>query len=315
MTAWTTANIPSQAGKLAIVTGATGGLGYETALALAGAGAEVILAGRNPDKGDAALAAIRGGQPGAAVSFERVDLASLDSVAAFAGRMLAADRPIDLLINNAGVMALPKRQETADGFEQQLGTNYLSHFALTGRLLPLLRRADRPRVVQLSSVAHRNGRLDFGDLQAERRYQPWAVYSQSKLAMLVFAMELQRRSDANGWGLVSVAAHPGWARTDLIANGPAAGAGRRLMLAMENVIFPLLGQSAAAGALPTLYAATAPEVRGGEYYGPLGAGERRGAPGRAEISQQAWDLAAAARLWEESERLTGVSFAARRAAA
>jgi NAD(P)-dependent dehydrogenase (short-subunit alcohol dehydrogenase family) len=311
MTAWTTANIPAQDGKRAIVTGATGGLGYEVALALAAAGADVILAGRNPAKGQAALDAIRARHSAAAARFELLDLASLDSVAAFAERMESEGRPIDILINNAGVMGLPRRQTTADGFEMQFGTNYLGHYALTARLLPLLRRAERPRVVQVSSVTHRGGRINFADLQSERAYRPLALYGDTKLAMLMFALELQRRSDAAGWGLISNAAHPGWARTDLIANGPGSGGG---LLMKFHFLVAALSQSAAAGALPILYAATAPEAHGGAYYGPDGFREMKGAPARAMIANQAHDMAAAARLWDESERLTGVSFAGRRAA-
>jgi len=221
MAKWTTNDIPPQKGKLAIVTG-TGGLGYETALALAAAGAETIVAGRNETKGRETIRKILALSPRAAVRFEKLDLADLASVAAFAGRMLAADRPIDILVNNAGVMTPPQRQSTVDGFELQFGTNYLGHFAMTARLLPLL-RGNGARVVQVSSGAHRmGGAIHFDDLQWERSYKPWAAYAQSKLAMVLFALELQRRSDANGWGIRSNAAHPGFARTELIANGPGA---------------------------------------------------------------------------------------------
>ncbi|UQV17916.1 SDR family oxidoreductase [Brevundimonas albigilva] len=252
MATWTTDDIPDQRGRLAIVTGATGGLGLETALALAGAGAEVVLAGRNPLKGDRAERMIRDRHPHAEVRFGLADLADLASIAAFGDRLLADGRPIDILVNNAGVMALPRRETTADGFERQFGVNYLSHFALTGRLLPLL-TAGRARVVQLSSMAHHGGRIRLDDLNHAHGYRPWPVYQQSKLAMLMFAVELQRRSDAHGWGLTSVAAHPGVANTDLMSNGPGGltGFGARLFL-------PLLTHSAAAGALPSLMAATLP---------------------------------------------------------
>ncbi|WP_279358947.1 SDR family oxidoreductase [Methylobacterium indicum] len=303
MADWTLADLPSQAGRTAIVTG-TGGLGLEDALALAGAGAEVIVAGRNPDKGAAALARIRQTVPGARVAFELLDLASLASVAAFAERMAGGCDRIDLLINNAAVMAPPTRQVSADGHELQFATNHLGHFALTARLLPLLRRADAPRVVSLSSVAARSGRLAFDDLQAERAYRPMAVYSQSKLACLMFALELQRRSDAAGWGLVSVAAHPGIARTDLLPNG----AGPRSAAGLARSLLWFLFQPVAQGALPTLYAATAPAAKAGGYYGPVRLGETRGAPGPARIPVQALDEAAAARLWETSERLAGMRF-------
>ena len=304
MPPWTTADIPSQAGRSALVTG-TGGLGYETALALARAGGEVILAGRSPDKGATSVAAIKAAAPGADIRFEALDLAILASVAALCGRLGAQRKSLDVLINNAGVMAPPRRQVTADGFELQFGTNYLGHFALTAGLLPLLRAGAGPRVVNLSSVAHRQGRIQFGDLQFERRYVPWGAYAQSKLAMLMFALELQRRSDAAGWGLMSNAAHPGFARTELIANGPGAAGP---IGAVSRLMGGLVGQSAAAGALPTLMAATAPNAKGGAYYGPTGLFEIVGPPGPAAISALARDPMAAARLWGVSETLTGVRF-------
>jgi len=306
MAAFTLDDLPDLAGRLAIITGATGGLGLETALGLAGAGADVILAGRNPAKGVAALAVIHRRHPSARARFEQVDLADLASVNAFADRMLAEGRPIDILINNAGVMALPKRQTTADGFEVQFGTNYLSHFALTARLLPLL-TAGRARVVQLSSVAHRGGRIRLDDLNAETGYRAWPVYQQSKLAMLMFALELDRRSRANGWDLTSVAAHPGFARTDLIANGPAAEGGA-LFRWGSGLLAAVLSHSAPEGALPTLMAATLPGAAGGQYFGPQGFQEMKGPPGPAKIEPQALDSSIAARLWEASERLTGIRF-------
>lgn len=306
MTSWTTRDIPDQTGKLAVVTGATGGLGLEAALGLARAGADVILAARNADKGRAAEDLIRRRVPGARVRFEPVDLASLASVQAFAERMIWEGRPIDMLINNAGVMDLPTRRTTADGHEMQFGVNYLSHFALAARLLPLL-TAGKARVVQLSSVAHRGGRIAIEDLNAERSYRSWAIYQQSKLAMLMFAIELQRRSEANGWGLTSVAAHPGVARTDLVANG--AGTERPLRTMITRALIGALGHSAAAGALPVLMAATLPGATPGGYYGPQGPGETRGRPGVARIDRAATDAQMAARLWAESERLTGVAFA------
>ncbi len=215
----TQAEIPSQLGRTAVVTGATGGLGYETALALAKAGTEVILTGRDDRKGRSAIEKISREVTDARVSYQHLDLASLASVADFAQRMYA--RPsLDLLINNAGVMALPRRQTTADGFEMQFGTNHLGHFALTARLMPLLRRASGPRIVSVSSLAHRTGFIDFADLQGARVYSPWKAYGQSKLAALMFALELQRRNDAAGWNLLSNAAHPGFARTNLFASGP-----------------------------------------------------------------------------------------------
>ncbi len=306
MAIWTTNDIPDQSGKLVIVTGATGGLGLETALALAGAGAEVILAGRNAAKGRAAESIIRGHHHHAKVHFEVIDLASLASVAAFSERMLAADRPIDVLVNNAGVMALSARETTTDGFEMQFGTNYLSHFALTARLLPLLSAA-KARVVQVSSIAHRNGKIRLDDLNFARGYKPWPVYGQTKLAMLMFALELGRRSDAKGWGLTSVAAHPGIATTDLMANGPNAG-GNSIMARVSSLATRMIGQPAAQGALPQVMAATMPGVTGGQYFGPQGWKEVQGAPGPATIEPQALDAGVAAKLWVASEQLTGVKF-------
>jgi len=305
MSGWTTADIPPQNGRTAVITGATGGLGYETALALAGAGAVVVLTGRNDAKGRHAIEQIRGRFPDARISYETLDLANLASVADFAARFAAAHAALDLLINNAGVMALPKRQATADGFEMQFGTNYLGHYALTAHLLALLRRGDQPRVVNVSSLTHRWGAINFDDLQSQRSYAPAKAYSQSKLAMLMFALELQRRSDAAGWGLMSNAAHPGYARTDLIANGPGA---RGLLWQINKLLRPYISQSAAEGALPTLFAATSPEAKAAGYYGPNGFYELKGLPVPAKIMPQAEDAAAAARLWDVSAALTGVSF-------
>ena len=302
---WTTNDIPDISGKLAIVTGATGGLGLETALVLAAKGAEVVLAARNPSKGAEAERLIRARHPAANALFDLLDLGDLASVAAFADRHLAAGRPIDILLNNAGVMALPTRQTTVDGFEMQFGTNYLSHFALTGRLLPLLTQA-QARVIQLSSVAHRSGHIRLDDLNVTTGYSPWPVYQQSKLAMLMFAIELQRRSDAQGWGLTSVAAHPGFARTDLITNGHAGRPG--LFARGARLLEGVLSHSAADGALPILMAATLPNVAPAGYYGPTGFQEMKGPPGVAVIKPQARDAEVARRLWAESERLTGVRY-------
>ena len=304
MAPWTTADIPSQSGRSAVVTG-TGGLGYETALALARAGAEVILAGRDPGKGAVSVGRIRAQVPQANIRFAPLDLASLASVAAFAERMAAEHGTLDLLVNNAGVMMPPRRRTTADGLELQFGTNYLGHFALTAHLLPLLKAARAPRVVQVSSIAHRRAAIHFADLQWERAYRPWPSYGQSKLALLIFALELQRRSDAGGWGLMSLAAHPGIARTDLFANGPAPTGIAKLMF---GLVQPLISGSAADGAQPLLFAATAPDVVGGGYYGPSGLREMKGPVGPARIMPQAKDRAVAARLWRVSEQLAGIGF-------
>ena len=303
MQAWTMRDIPPQTGKRIVVTGATSGIGYETAKALAGSGAEVILAGRNEEKVDGAMRGIRARDPEARVHFGKLDLADLASVYAFARQMLDDGRPIDCLINNAGVMAPLRRQETADGFELQFGTNYLGHFALTAKLLPLLRGK---RVVSLASLAHRRGRIDFDDLQAARRYSPWRTYAQSKLAMLMFALELQRQSDAADWQIQSIAAHPGWANTDLIANGPASQGGA--LWAAVRWLAPFFTQSAEAGALPSLYAATAANVPAGSYIGPSGFGEMQGHPKVARIMRRALDEQSSAQLWEISKTLTGAAW-------
>jgi NAD(P)-dependent dehydrogenase (short-subunit alcohol dehydrogenase family) len=300
--ATTQAEIPSQLGKTAVVTGATGGLGYETVLALAKAGAEVILTGRDDQKGRSAIEKISREVIGAKISYEHLDLASLASITDFAQRMHVR-QSLELLINNAGVMALPRRQTTADGFEMQFGTNYLGHFALTARLMPLLRRASGPRVVSVSSLAHRTAFIDFGDLQGARVYSPWKAYGQSKLACLIFALELQRRSNAAGWNLSSSAAHPGFSRTNLFASGPGG-----LISLATNFAAPLFGHSAADGARPILFAATSPQAKPGVYYGPGGIGELRGAPAPALIMPRARDAATDAKLWDVSEKLTNTSF-------
>lgn len=303
---WSVQDIPPQAGRLAVVTGATGGLGYETALALAGAGADVVLTGRNDDKGRVALERIRAAHPAAAIRYLHLDMADLASVRAFAESFARGHDALDLLVNNAGVMMLPQRQVTIDGFELQFGTNYLGHFALTAHLLPLLRASRAPRVVNLGSLVHKfGGAIHFDDLQFARRYRPFAAYAQSKLAMLMFAFELQRRSDANGWRIHAVAAHPGYARTDLIANGPGEGALQRIDAV---TVRPLLSHSAKEGALPTLFAATSPQAVPGGYYGPSGLFEMKGPVAQAKVASGARDEAAAARLWNVSCGLTNTSW-------
>jgi NAD(P)-dependent dehydrogenase (short-subunit alcohol dehydrogenase family) len=301
MTKWTQADIPAQHGRTAIVTG-TGGLGFEDALALARAGASVVIAGRSEAKGAEAVSRIRATVPAAQVRFEQLDLASLASVAAFAARTAERHETVDILVNNAGVMVPPRREVTADGFELQLGTNYLGHFALTAHLLPLLREG--ARVVSLSSVAARAGVIDFDNLNSTHGYAAMRAYSQSKLACLMFALELQRRSEAMGWGIHSIASHPGIARTDLLHNGP----GRHSVHGLSRTLLPFLFQPADRGALPTLYAATSAEAAGGAYYGPDGIAEVRGYPVLAKIPTQALDQAVAARLWQVSEELAGVGF-------
>ncbi|KYK43076.1 short-chain dehydrogenase [Bradyrhizobium liaoningense] len=303
MPEWTIKDIPSQLGRSAVVTG-TGGIGFEDALALARARCEIIIAGRSLEKGASAIARIRTAFPDAKVRFEELDLASLRSVKDFGARMRAQRSSLDMLINNAAVMAPPLRKVTSDGFELQLATNYLGHFALTAQLLPLLRNGKEPRVVNVSSLAARGGVIDFDDLQAEREYRPMRVYSQSKLACLMFAFELQTRSDVSGWGIRSIAAHPGIARTELIPNG----AGPRSLQCLTRSFLWFLFQPPAQGALPTLFAATSPLAEPGGYYGPDRLGETRGVPAAARVPRQAKDASASARLWEVSEKLTGVRY-------
>jgi NAD(P)-dependent dehydrogenase (short-subunit alcohol dehydrogenase family) len=294
---------PRLAGRIAVVTG-TGGLGLEAATALALEGAEVILAGRNPEKGADAVRRIKDAWFGANATFRPLDLASLRSVAEFAERLQADVGRVDLLVNNAGIMSPPRRQTTADGFELQFGVNYLGHFALTARLLPLLRRSAAPRVVSVTSLAHRYAAIEFDDLQSQRRYQAGRAYCQSKLAQALFSVELQRRSEQAGWGLASLAAHPGYAGTDLFQNG--AGARSLSNLLSRYVVIPLIGQSAQAGALPILFAATSEGAAGGGLYGPTGFMTMKGPPGRNEFAAAAKDPDAAARLWTLSEDLAQV---------
>ncbi|RUT34814.1 SDR family NAD(P)-dependent oxidoreductase [Arsenicitalea aurantiaca] len=303
MARWTEKDIPHQSGRTAVITG-TGGLGYEDALALARAGGGIILAGRNPARGRAAIEGIRAAVPGVAARFEQLDLADLASVAAFGERLRGSHDAIELLINNAGVMVPPTRQVTRDGIELQLGTNYLGHFALTAALLPLLRKADRPRVVSLGSVAARSGSIDFDDLNSERAYVPMRAYAQSKIACLVFAFELHRRSAAAGWGIASMAAHPGVSRTDLLHNAP----GRNSPQGLARTWLWFLFQPAAQGALPTLFAATSPDAVSGAYYGPHRLSETRGYPTLAQVPANAADPALGSRLWQLSETMTGISF-------
>lgn len=303
---WSLRDMPDLSGRVAIVTGANAGVGYETALALAAAGAEVIVAARNAERGQAAVHRIQAKHPRACVTFEPLDLASLTSVADFAGRMAERHPCVDLLINNAGLASPPKRLTTRDGFELQFGTNFLGHFVLDAHLLPLLRQAAAPRVVTVSSLMHKCGTIDFSDLQSEHRYSPVRSYSQSKLANLIFARELQRRSDASGWGLLSAAVHPGVARTELTQSRPGQPVLR--MNALGDLIAPLFAGTALSGALPTLYTATASTIAPSGYYGPTGWGEIKGPPGPARSTPASQNPEIAARLWGEAERLTGTKF-------
>jgi NAD(P)-dependent dehydrogenase (short-subunit alcohol dehydrogenase family) len=299
---WTAEQIPDQTGRVAVVTGANSGLGLVTARELARAGAEVVLACRNTDKGEAAVGSIREEVPEVSVTVEALDLSSLDSVRAFAERFTGTHSYLDLLINNAGLMA-PPRGETTDGFELQLGTNHLGHFALTGLLLGLLEGREDARVVTLSSTAHKIGKIDFDDLQSERRYGRWRAYCQSKLANVLFALELERRLRAAGSTVESLAAHPGYSATNLQSAAPPAL--DRAVMAISN---RLLAQSAAMGALPTLYAATRPNLDGGLFIGPDGFEEQRGHPKVVRPVRAGRDEATAKRLWSVSEELTGVGY-------
>lgn len=301
----TTADIPPQAGRLAVVTGAATGLGYETALSLAQKCVDVIIAGPDEVSGREALRRIRPLAPEALIRFEFLDLASLDSVANFARRLTSENHALDLLINSSGVTALPKRRVSVDGFEMQLATNYLGHFALTGQLLPLLRRSKSARVVQVSSLVHRYGKIRLDDLQSERKYKPWAAYFQSKLALLSFAFELQRRSDAYGWGLLSTAVHPGFAQTEPTASGLGAAG---LLARLSQSIGSVISHSAGEGAQPAIFAGTSDDAKPGGFYGPGGFLEFKGPPVAAFVAAQARDPDIAEKLWQMSEKLTGVKF-------
>ncbi len=303
---WTAEHMPDLSGKTLIVTGGNSGLGYEAALQFARKGAHVVLACRNFDKAGAAMDAITSAQPGASLEAMELDLASLASVRAFAKSFLDKHGGLDVLCNNAGVMALPLRR-TADGFEMQFGTNHLGHFALTGLLLERLLETPGARVVSMSSTMHRTGKMHFDDLQWERRYSKWGSYGQSKLANLLFCYELQRRLEAKGTSLISMACHPGYAATNLQVTGPRMQ-GSKLMERFTKLANRLFSQSAAMGALPMLYAATSPEVRGGDYIGPDGFGENWGHPKKVGSTRRSRDLKAAARLWEVSEALTAVRY-------
>jgi NAD(P)-dependent dehydrogenase (short-subunit alcohol dehydrogenase family) len=289
---WSSKQIPRLEGKLAVVTGANRGLGFHTALELARAGAEVIMAGRDATRGAEARAQLLAEVPRAKASLGELDLASLASVRAFACRLVAAGRPLDILVNNAGIMALPKREVTADGFERQLGTNHLGHFALTGLLLPALGRAPSARVVTVSSGLAALARIDFENLQSEKRYSPQGAYEVSKLANLLFLLELNRRAPRS---IVSVGAHPGVASTDLPQSGPVW-------------IHKTISQSPSVGVLSQLYAATGADVGGGDYFGPSHWFELAGPPKKVKFPKRALDEAVASELWKRSESLTGVAF-------
>jgi NAD(P)-dependent dehydrogenase (short-subunit alcohol dehydrogenase family) len=299
--------MPNLEGAVAVVTGANSGIGLETARELARKGATVVMAARNAQKNEQAWQNILASVPGADLVKMRLDLADLASVREFADEYRQRYSSLHLLINNAGVMAIPQRT-TADGFEMQFGTNHLGHFALTGLLLELLLGTLGARVVTVSSAIHQMGSIPFDDLQSKRRYSRWGAYATSKLANLLFAFELQRRLEAIGARAISVAAHPGYASTNLQHVGPEMDRSRVQQL-ITAVMNPLFAQSAVMGALPTLYAATAPDVRGGDYIGPGGLAKMRGYPIKVRAGAHAHDTVTAQRLWMASEELTGVQYA------
>jgi NAD(P)-dependent dehydrogenase (short-subunit alcohol dehydrogenase family) len=310
---WKAADIPSLAGKRVIITGANSGIGYHAALKLARKGAQVVLACRDRQRGEGAIARLHADSPGTHIELAILDLASLSSVRDFANKELTQHRPLHILINNAGVMAPPKRLQTADGFELQFGTNVLGHFALTALLMPALEQAaaesgEKSRIVTIASIAHKRGRLNFDDLQSTKLYSPMKAYQQSKLANLILAFELDRRLRAANLRLMSVAAHPGVANTNLFRAADYSPFEK----AVRNLVGHAIGiflNSDAEGALPTLYAATAAGAEDGGYYGPQGFQEMSGdGVGRAIVAPQARDASAAARLWQSCEELTGVHF-------
>jgi NAD(P)-dependent dehydrogenase (short-subunit alcohol dehydrogenase family) len=303
---WTQNDIPDQQGKCVIVTGGNSGIGYEAALALAGRNAHVILAVRSLDKGEEAARQIRQRFPQAQVTVMELNLADLKNIGAFTKSFLASHDRLDILINNAGVMALPARK-TVDGFEMQFGTNHLGHFALTCLLLPALKKTPGARIVTVSSGVHVSGDIHFEDLQWERKYDQWGAYAQSKLANLLFAYELQRRFSAAGIGIISVGCHPGYAATNLQAVGPQME-GSVLKAWMMKAANTLFAQGQDMGALPTLFAATAPQVNGCDYIGPSGIGGARGYPDKVMSNDKSYNETLAKHLWTVSEELTGVVY-------
>jgi NAD(P)-dependent dehydrogenase (short-subunit alcohol dehydrogenase family) len=296
---WKFDNIPDQTGRVAIVTGANAGIGFAAAEALARKGARVVLACRSRERGTAALEKIVAENPSGSVELQLLDLASMESVRAFAADFTANNDRLDLLINNAGVM-IPPESKTEEGFELQIGVNFLGHFALTGLLFDLLDNTDDARIVTLSSLAHRGGRIDFDSWTGPKRYRPWRAYGQSKLACLMFTLELQRRLDQKGSSVLSLGAHPGGTKTDLQRHS-----------GVINFFTKFIGMSADQGALPTLYAATEPTAEGGEYIGPNGFYEARGYPEKARIAGRARNEDIGERLWQTAEQLTGVSYLSR----
>ena len=311
---WSYEDIPDQTGRVALVTGANSGLGYHTARGLAAKGALVLVACRSLNRGEQAVSSLRAQFPHAQMSVVELDLADLASVERCAETVRKRCERLDILVNNAGLSTFTRRQ-TAQGFELQFGVNHLGHFALTGRLLPLLIGTPSSRVVNVSSLAHRNARLDFDDLQHENGFSGFGgfdAYSQSKLANLLFTFELQRRLARRNVSTISVAAHPGLSGTNLLSKDKVRAETQRfaatIAILMARLLIPALGQSAGQGALPQLYAATAPDVNGNDYFGPGGWQEARGYPKRIRARDHAYDEEAARRLWQVSEELIGETF-------
>ncbi|BBY36957.1 oxidoreductase [Mycobacterium mantenii] len=305
-------DVPDLRGRFAVVTGANSGLGFGLAKRLSAAGADVVMAIRDRVKGDRAIAEIRREVPQAKLSTRQLDVSSLSSVATLSEELIAAGRPIDILINNAGVMTPPERQQTSDGFELQFGTNHLGHFALTGRLLGLLRAAESARVVTVSSIAATQRALEFDDVDAQHGYKPMHSYGIAKLAQLMFAVELDRRSRQDGWGLMSNAAHPGLSKTNLLSGASYGRTKPTLQARITRLtwrLLPFMWLDIDEGIKPTLYAAVSPDARGGKYYGPRGFYETtRGGVTFAGVPRLARSEPDMRRLWQLSEQLTGVSY-------
>jgi len=311
MANWSEKNIPDLSGKRILVTGGASGIGFEAARALVEHGAELIIADRNEQGGKAAQARIRQTAAGAKVEYRMLDLSSQKAVKDFAAAVIAEGKPLDILINNAGIQPISERRVSADGFELTFGIGHLGHFTLTAMLFPLLKASPSARIVTVASLVHARGTFNWEDLQMERGYSSQRPYNQTKLANLLFARELQQRLDAAGLKIKSIAVHPGVAQTSIGANRKQLGKfgfGDHVITAILSFVLPYLGQPAAAGALPTMYAASAPDAAGGGFYGPTGAGEMKGPPGPAKIGGLGRDMDAAKKLWAVTEELTGVKF-------
>lgn len=311
MATWNENDIPDLSGKRILVTGAASGIGYEAARAMAQHGAEVLVVDRNEVGGLAAIERIRALRADAKVTFLPLDLGRQQSIRDFAAALVAEGKPLDVLVNNAGINSIGDRLTSADGYELTFAIGHLGHYVLTGLLLPLLNAAPAPRVVTVSSVVHGRGWFDWNDLQMEKRYGSQRAYNQTKLANLLFAREFQRRIDRAGGKIKSIAVHPGVARTSIGASRKNLGRyrlGDHLVSAALSIVMPFLGQPASAGALPTMYAAVSPDAKGGGFYGPDGFGEMKGAPKAAIIKPAAQDMVAAKRLWELTERITGLRY-------